>query len=52
MDEFNDPSGGFVICGYVDPDTCQDLTIVNNIVAGVEYAGFGVIAHDCGTEGT
>ena len=52
MDAFNDPSGAFVICGFNDPDQCENLKVVNNIAAGSDYTGFGAVAHSCGQEST
>lgn len=48
LDEFSDPRGAFVICGFNDPDNCAGLKIINNIAAGSDYTGFGAVAHTCG----
>jgi hypothetical protein len=44
-----DKSGGFCICSYFDSsDSCTDLTVKNNIAAGVVFAGFVAPGDKCG----
>jgi len=43
-----DKEAGFAICSLRDNDRCSGISVVNNIAAGATYAGFVVMAHDCG----
>ena len=47
-DELVDLRGGLVACQYLEMQKCYDLSITNNIVAGITYAGFIVPGHTCG----
>lgn len=47
-----DIEGGYSVCAYRWPDQCSDVSVTNNIAAGVRYAGFVVPAHDCDSQGT
>jgi hypothetical protein len=49
-DEFVDKMGGFIICSYVMGEICNDITIINNIVAGAFFYGFAAPGHTCGDE--
>jgi hypothetical protein len=50
VDEFVDKVGGFVICAYTTGELCNDVTIINNIVAGSYFFGFVAPGHTCGDE--
>jgi len=49
-DGFVDKSGGVSVCAYFEPDdTCENISVTNNLAGGVVYAGFvGTLAHTCG----
>lgn len=51
LDKYVDPRAGFAICGINYGDKCEDLTIVNNIVAGAVYTGFASPVNSCGVYG-
>ena len=40
------------MCGYYYPDTCSNITITNNIVAGTTFYGYNVYGHNCGESNT
>jgi hypothetical protein len=42
-----DLGGGYSICA-IDTASCTDIKVRNNIAAGVVYAGFVTVGHDCG----
>lgn len=42
-----DKLAGFVACGYLYHDVCEDIKVVNNILAGTEFYGFVMPGHDC-----
>jgi len=46
-DHIVDKGGGYSICA-LDKSPCSDIKVRNNIAAGVVYAGFITIGHDCG----
>jgi hypothetical protein len=47
IDKILDKKAGMSVCQYrLSP--CKDLSITNNLVAGVAYAGFIVPGHTCG----
>ena len=41
------PNGGLLVCAYVQGDICRRLSVINNIVSGSHYAGFGAPGVDC-----
>ena len=46
-----DKRAGINVCGYIWPkDTCSNIKIQNNIVAGALYAGFITMGQDCGDD--
>lgn len=47
-----DKEAGMTICSYNEPDSCTDISVINNIVGGVQYAGFLMFGHDCGQSAT
>jgi len=47
-----DKEAGMSICAYHWPDNCKDVSVTNNIVAGVFYAGYLAPAHKCGEADT
>ena len=47
-DKFVDKRAAVTICQYLEPETCSDIRVTNNIAAGVTYAGFIAPGHDCG----
>jgi len=42
-----DKGGGYSICA-LDSAKCTNIKVRNNIAAGVVYAGFITVGHDCG----
>ena len=42
-----DLGGGYSICA-IDTASCTDIKVRNNIAAGVVYAGFVTVGHECG----
>lgn len=44
LDAFVDPNGGLIVCGYNYPDFCTGITVINNIAAGINYAGIAAMA--------
>ena len=46
-DELVDLRGGLVACQYLEMQKCYNLSITNNIVAAITYAGFIVPGHTC-----
>lgn len=46
-DHIVDKGAGYSICA-LDTTPCSDIKVRNNIAAGVVYAGFVTIGHDCG----
>jgi hypothetical protein len=47
-DMFVDKRAAFTVCQYHGYQACKDISMINNIAAGVVYAGFIVPGHDCG----
>jgi hypothetical protein len=45
--EIADFMGGVLVCSLPITE-CYDTTVTNNIVAGVIWAGFVTMGHDCG----
>jgi hypothetical protein len=43
-----DKMGGVAICSQVEGNSCRDIHVTNNIVAGAAYAGFVAMGHECG----
>lgn len=43
-----DYGGGFSICALSGAEGCSDISVKNNLAAGVPYGGFVTIGHDCG----
>jgi hypothetical protein len=43
-----DKEGAYSICSYNEPDSCSEISVVNNIAAGSAYTGFAVMGHNCG----
>lgn len=48
LDNMVDFEGGILACATEGSDRCPQLSIRNNIVAGVITAGYSAPAHDCG----
>ena len=46
--EVIDKRAALAACSYFDGDTCTDVSIYDNIVAGAAYAGYVVRSHECG----
>lgn len=44
-----DLKGGLAVC-VLRETICSDLSIVNNLAAGITYAGFIVPGHKCGDD--
>jgi hypothetical protein len=45
---FEDARGGFAICSFLNSaGSCTDNSIINNIAAGITFAGFIVPGDDC-----
>jgi parallel beta-helix repeat protein len=47
LDKAVDIVGGILGCAYTEGDLCQDISIVNNIVAGVYFVGLAGYGHTC-----
>jgi hypothetical protein len=47
LDNYVDPNGGMIICGYNYPDRCSNIKVINNLVMGVKYAGIGTMGRSC-----
>lgn len=47
-DGYVDKRAGLTVCQYHLRSACNDITVTNNIAAGVTYAGFIAQGHDCG----
>lgn len=47
---FIDKTGAISICAYMGRDTCSDVSVTNNLVAGSSYAGFLWESPDCGAD--
>lgn len=47
-----DKEAGMAICSYNEPDSCSDISVINNIVAGVRYTGYAMFGHNCGESAT
>ncbi len=45
-------SGGLLVCALPDSGACSDFSVVNNIIAGVDTAGYSVPGHKCGDRAT
>lgn len=47
LDGMMDLVGGIISCAYRVPDFCTDISIINNIVAGVYFYAYAAYGHDC-----
>lgn len=47
LDATIEVGGGLISCALINPDSCSDVSVINNIVAGVNYTGFAAYGHEC-----
>jgi parallel beta-helix repeat protein len=52
LDGMLEISGGILGCALEGSGSCPELSITNNIVAGLDTTAFSVPAHRCGESGT
>lgn len=48
LNNFNDPKVGISVCAFNYGDKCKNVKVLNNIVAGTDFAGFATYGHNCG----
>jgi len=52
-DNMVDKESCFSVCTWIDGGgSCNNISVINSIVAGCPFAGFVVRGHDCGQSAT